>query len=136
MGKIEKHFTAVSLSDLAEMRQFIEETSLMFGANEDAVSEMVVAANEAITNVLIHGYKKQPGSIDLHISYNAQTLIVAILDNAPPFDPTAVPSPDINAPLEQRRPGGLGVHMIREFTDQVSYRFTPQSQNELRLMIK
>jgi anti-anti-sigma factor len=37
------------------------------------------------------------------------------------FDPTQAPEVDINAPIEQRRPGGLGLHLIRKMVDSIHY---------------
>ena len=54
-----------------------------------------------------------------------------LLDETPLFDPTAVPPPDINLPLEERPLGGLGVHMMRQLTDVLLYRVTEDGQNEL-----
>jgi anti-sigma regulatory factor (Ser/Thr protein kinase) len=54
-----------------------------------------------------------------------------LIDDAPLFDPTAVPPPDINLPLEERPLGGLGVHMMRQLTDELLYRVNSAGQNEL-----
>jgi anti-sigma regulatory factor (Ser/Thr protein kinase) len=60
-------------------------------------------------------------------------LVVQLCDQAPLFDPTKVPPPDLNQPLEQRRFGGLGVHLARHFTDSIEYCVTPDGCNELTL---
>jgi anti-sigma regulatory factor (Ser/Thr protein kinase) len=52
----------------------------------------------------------------------ADNLTVEIVDEGPPFDPLARPDPDITLDLEDRQPGGLGILMIRQFTDDVAYR--------------
>jgi len=55
-----------------------------------------------------------------------------VIDNGHPFDPTAAPEPDLSLPLERRRPGGLGIHLMRSMMDRVHYRRSDGS-NILRL---
>lgn len=40
------------------------------------------------------------------------------------FDPTASPDVDIHAPIDERRPGGLGLHLIRRMVDSIDYRYS------------
>jgi serine/threonine-protein kinase RsbW len=40
-----------------------------------------------------------------------------------PFDPTRAPDVDVGAPIEARRPGGLGLHLIRRMVDAIEYRY-------------
>ena len=44
-------------------------------------------------------------------------------DKGKAFDPLLVCKPDITAPLSQRRPGGLGIHIVKKLMDSVSYRY-------------
>jgi len=130
-----KRFTAVSHNDLPAIRAFIEETAVSLGGIPVAVSELVVATNEAVTNILNHGYANEIGDIEVMVARQKQRLIIRLRDRAQPFDPTTVPMPDITLPLEERTPGGLGVHMMREFTDELSHHTTNDGENEL-IMIK
>ena len=130
-----KRFTAVSQDNLPDVREFVEQAAMSLGGTEDAISELVVSTNEAITNILNHGYNHQAGDIEITVGCQNRNLIIQLRDNAKPFDPTTVPKPDITLPLEERTPGGLGVHMMREFTDELSYRTTNNGENKL-IMIK
>ncbi|KAA3660064.1 MAG: ATP-binding protein [Chloroflexi bacterium] len=130
-----KKFTAVSQNDLPAIRQFVEQTAVSLDGTPDAISELIVSTNEAITNILNHGYNHKAGDIEIMVARQNNHLIIRLRDHAHPFDPTSVPKPDITLPLEARTPGGLGVHMIREFTDDLTYRTTNDGENEL-IMIK
>lgn len=44
------------------------------------------------------------------------------------FDPTQAPEVDIHAPIEQRRPGGLGLHLIRKMVDSIHYDYEADSR--------
>ncbi len=127
-------YPAAELKDLAEIRQFVEEAAIALGGEQDVVSELVLAANEAVANVILHGYKKQPGYIMIDVARVDNDLEIRIRDLAPKFDPTIVPVPDVTLPLSQRPIGGMGVHFMRTFTDELRYNVTADGQNELTLV--
>jgi serine/threonine-protein kinase RsbW len=118
---------------LASLRCFVQETAHALGADPQAVADMVLAVDEAATNIMLHGYRGSPGSIEVSISLEAECLLVRLCDQAPLFDPTGVRPPDLSAPLEQRRYGGLGVYLAQQFMDEVSYCVNPEGCNELTL---
>ena len=39
------------------------------------------------------------------------------------FDPTAAPPVDTTKPLSERRPGGLGVHLVKQYVDDFKYEY-------------
>jgi len=127
-------FSKTALSDLAEIRQFVKKKSLEYGSSGDAVSDLILAVNEAVTNIIIHGYGIKPGLVDVAIELDKVDIIVTLCDHAVPFDPNSVPSPDINIPLEKRRPDGMGVHMMRSFVDEMIYRRSASGANVLMLV--
>lgn len=128
------NFKSAELPDLGEMRRFVQTSAERLGATEDTIGEMVLAVNEAVTNILVHGYRNRPGSIEIGVEGDDGKLIVRLVDRAPQYDPTAVPTPNLSLTLDERPLGGLGVHMMRQFTDSLRYRVTPDGQNELLLI--
>jgi len=127
---------AAELENLAVIRRFAEETAQSLQANQAAIDDMLQAVDEAVTNIIVHGYAGRPGTIEAQVKRAGDSLIVRLRDQAPRFDPTTVRPPDLTLPLEKRRPGGLGVHLIRHFVDQVHYHTAPQGGNELTLVKK
>jgi serine/threonine-protein kinase RsbW len=123
-----------SLGDLADIRDFVKRASLEMGGIGDAVSEIVLALNEAVTNVLVHGYGGKPGYLNITLMRDAADLILFLRDRATKFDPNSVPAPELFVPLERRRPGGMGVHMMRNFTDEMYYQSDANGLNELKLV--
>lgn len=124
------------VKNLAAIRRFVEETASAYGADRETVEDLVLAVDESTTNIVVHGYNGQPGNIEIRITLEEGDLVVRMCDQSPLFDPTQVPLPDLNLPLEQRGPGGLGVYLARKFTDAMTYRVTPEGHNELTLRKK
>ena len=122
------------LKNLARIRAFVERAATSSGADQEAVSDMVLAMNEAVTNIIIHGYRGQPGMIEIEVYYEGTTLVVRLRDWAAEFNPLSFPEPDIDLPLEKRPFGKMGIHLIRHFTDRLSYRITSDGSNEFSLI--
>lgn len=81
-----------------------------------------VALEEHLTNVLSYGY--QPGAqhhILVAFTVEDGGLHVDVEDDGKAFDPLTVPPVDTAIPLEEKPVGGLGVHLMRQFMDELSY---------------
>lgn len=79
--------------------------------------------DELLTNVAMHAYAGQGGPVSVQIDFlPPHTLQSVVRDQGPAFDPTGIPTPDVQAALEDRDIGGLGVHFVRRLADRFSYR--------------
>jgi len=93
------------------------------GFAEETVDQLVLATDEAITNVIKHGYCGEPdGAITVLLrpaaAKNRSGLEIVVLDRGQTVDPVEISGRD----LADLRPGGLGVHIIRSVMDKVQYR--------------
>lgn len=126
------------LANLAQVRQFVETSALALGAPAGVADALVLAVDECATNVIEHGYDGRGGDLEVEIRREGRAadavLIVILRDNAPPFDPTQLPQPDVTLPLDERPVGGLGAFLVRQLVDQVDYRVTARGGNELTLV--
>ena len=116
---------------LAEVRAFVRANAIPAGADAETVADLVQAVDELVCNVVEHGYAGRPGSVEVAFVPSADGLAFRIRDDAPPFDPTAVPEPSLDLPLERRHLGGMGVHLARTLTDEFSHRILPTGGNEV-----
>jgi serine/threonine-protein kinase RsbW len=122
-----------SVDELSALRQFIRRQGAQAGADSSAVADLVQAVDESVTNTIVHGYRGNGGTVEVEVERSGKSLVVRLRDQAPPFDPTLVPMPDISAPLEHRPLGGMGIFLTRELTDAVTYQRT-RDGNELTLV--
>ncbi len=125
---------AAEVTHLTTIRGFVEKSALTLGGDPAAISHVITAVTEAVTNIILHGYRSRSGSIEIDVNRDRNTLLVHLRDQAPPFDPTTVPPPDLTVPLDKRPAGGLGVHLMRQLVDKMIYRLTPYGSNELILV--
>lgn len=89
----------------------------------DAVRRSVnVALDELIANELSHGMAEgDAGSVTVEVELDQERVTVTITDDGPPFDPFRQAAPDTTLSVDERPIGGLGIHLVRELMDEVSY---------------
>lgn len=94
---------------------------------------MRLAIEEISTNIIKYSYAHaRPGPIQVACACQDDQLWVIIRDRGEPFDPQDAPPPDLSADLASRTVGGLGVFLVRELSDDLTYRHDPASGwNEL-----
>ena len=86
------------------------------------IPNLNLALEEAATNVILYAYPKGSyGSVELVASREGDVLKFVLYDSGKAFDPTAAPEVDITAGVEDRPIGGLGIHLVRQIMDSVSY---------------
>jgi anti-sigma regulatory factor (Ser/Thr protein kinase)/anti-anti-sigma regulatory factor len=116
------HFDAAERADLAQLRAFVRTHGERAGLDDEALDDLVQAVDEMATNVLVHGYAKQPGPITVVIEAEPAHLVVRLQDEAPLFDPCSWERPDAAADWLHRRPGGFGIPLARGCVDEIYHR--------------
>jgi serine/threonine-protein kinase RsbW len=81
----------------------------------------LVALDEILSNIVRHGLRGSPGTIDLTFRLDADVAVVDVVDATAPFNPLLAPPAQTVAPLEERHPGGLGITLVQALMDQVRY---------------
>ena len=111
--------------DLSEIA-LLADKMMEFGA-ENAIPESLIrkinlAIDELLTNTIVHGVNgAHSPSIDVRAKRLDAGIEIVIEDDAPAFNPLEQDAPNIEATLEDRPIGGLGIHIVRSLIDEVSY---------------
>ena len=108
------------LSALEKMFVFLEQACAALQVPLEAQRALELAADEAVTNVINYAYPAgAPGPVRLSLQKNRDEIVLTIQDQGRPFDEAEVPEPDLDAPLEERQVGGLGVFLMHKVMDRV-----------------
>lgn len=122
------------LENIPKAMDCVARSARAAGINELTTHQIQLAVDEACANVVAHAYAgMEPGQMEISCNLEGQAFIVSVRDWGQSFDPDAVDDPDIDAPLEERSLGGLGLYLIRQYMDQVEFEFDPVAGNELRM---
>src|SRR5207248_1982265 len=126
----------VASNDLAEIGRIapvIEKFCAERGLGGNVAHAVNLALDELLTNTISYGYGDATQHlIDIALTLTRERLTVTIRDDAAPFDPTTAAAPDLDAKIDERAMGGLGIHIVRTIMDQVEYRRV-NGHNELTL---
>jgi serine/threonine-protein kinase RsbW len=96
------------------------------------VNAIDLALEEHLTNLMTYGFPDgREHVIKVRLMVGSE-VVVEVEDDGLRFDPRQMPEVDTSVPLEQRPVGGLGIHLIRRFMDQVEYE-TQDNRNTLRM---
>lgn len=120
--KFKLHVNA-DLENLSIIADFTTARARELGLSEKGVFQLELAVDEVASNIILHGYAHQTGPIHLTIFKENERIIIQIKDRGEPFNPLEADNPNLGAPLEERSPGGLGVHFLKTVTDSVHYQF-------------
>jgi serine/threonine-protein kinase RsbW len=113
---------AAEVESLQAFRDFIAESCAQHNIPHDTVLELKLAVDEACTNIIQHGYKgMDPGSIILSFRIDGERILVQITDFGHVFEPAEAPTPDLEAPAEDRELGGMGLYLIYQTMDNIDY---------------
>jgi len=124
-----------SLNNLETICDYVTDCAKRAGLNDSEVYAVQLAVDEASTNIMEHGYGQEcPERIDITCEILEDGLKVVIFDDAEPFDPEAIPEPEINVTLEDIKPRGLGMFLMRQMMDEVHYETTPDRGNTLTMI--
>ena len=111
------------ISALPPLIEWVETRCREHGLADELTFRMALVLEEAVTNVINYAFSDRPPPhvIRLKLDIAIERIVAEIIDNGRPFDPLARPEPDLSRPIEEREPGGLGIHLMRRMTDRIEY---------------
>ncbi len=133
---INKKITVSSSTDnLSRIREFIKTTSEEAGFDKDTANKIVLATDEACTNIIKHAYKNiKTGRIEINISFKNKKFTVSISDSGKHFNSSSVPEPDLPRYYQEKKVGGLGMYLMKKLMDEVKYSQQNDKKNKVTLV--
>lgn len=93
-----------------------------------------IVFDELLSNIFYYGCEEEyHARVRVRIEFLENRIKVAISSFGIPFNPLEAPQPDTTSPLEDRNPGGLGVHLVRNMVDEITY-YRRHNQNVINLL--
>lgn len=107
-----------TMESITHLQSFITQAAELTGMSSKAAKQLRLAVEEAMVNVINYG---QATTIKLTITERPDRLVLTIDDDGKPFDPTQTSTTDLTVPADQRAPGGLGILLMHELSDALTY---------------
>ncbi|MGN1423767.1 MAG: ATP-binding protein [Oscillospiraceae bacterium] len=111
-------------SALRDVLAFTEEQLEAAGCPMKKVMQITVAIEEMFVNIAHYAYPAGNGAVRYSVERDGNCVIFRLTDSGVPFDPLAKPDPDITLSAKERKIGGLGIYMMKQTMDELSYEYT------------
>lgn len=122
------------MSEVGRLRAFFFSVCREHGIDDETAKTLNLALEEWVANVINYAYPKgMRGHVEVTADVSDDVLTLVIKDHGAVFDPTQHEEVDIDAELDERAIGGLGIHLIRTIMDTVEYQRTSDGYNRLVL---
>ncbi|MDA0875165.1 MAG: ATP-binding protein [Bacteroidetes bacterium] len=119
---MERHFRR-DIDELAVIVPFLSEAADVLELDSGAVFALNMVVEELFTNMVKYN-GMGADDIMVGVERNGDWMTVHLVDfDSEPFDYTESKEVDISAPLHARKPGGLGIHLVKRFMDEVMYEY-------------
>ncbi len=127
-------------NDLQQIDYLREQLAIFcerFGLTDDTLFKLTLCLEELFVNTVSYGFEAfTEHEVLVYLEVEQDLLRVEVVDDGVPFDPFGdAPQPDLQAPVEQRPIGGLGVHLVKSLSDSAEYRFH-ENQNHIYLTMR
>jgi serine phosphatase RsbU (regulator of sigma subunit)/putative methionine-R-sulfoxide reductase with GAF domain/anti-sigma regulatory factor (Ser/Thr protein kinase) len=120
---------------LDAIRDFAAEAGAEAGMDEKGVYNLQLAVDEAASNIIEHAYAGIPdGQIEISTEITREALTITLCDQGKRFDPDEIADPDLEAALEDRAVGGLGLFFMRKLMDEIRFEWLPERGNLLTMV--
>lgn len=106
--------------NLQAVTDFVTE---QLGENVDSrlCFELELICEEIFINICSYAYGDNVGTAEIEVGTFSDSIVIKFIDGGKEFNPLEKADPDINAPLEERNIGGLGIFMTKKLSDKLSY---------------
>lgn len=124
------------LENLEKFVEFALSCARQWKIDEKKIPGIHLVTDEACVNIINYAYPAgREGELELTCSLAEKKFLLSIRDWGKEFDPTTTPPPDLELDLEHRPIGGLGVFLIKKYSDEFHYA-RENGANKLRIGIK
>jgi anti-sigma regulatory factor (Ser/Thr protein kinase) len=111
-------------SEVERLSRLVEAFGEAEGIRPDLIFNVNLALDEVITNIIryAHDDDHREHPIVVRLALEPGMLTAQVEDDGRAFNPLEAPTPDLNASIEERPIGGLGIHLVRSMMNSVEYR--------------
>jgi sigma-B regulation protein RsbU (phosphoserine phosphatase) len=104
------------------LQHFAASCLTRLGGPDALLTRIELVLEELLVNVFTYAYPRgDPGQVTLHCGLHKGNLVFVIKDQGVAFDPLAGEDIDTTQGIDERRIGGLGIHLVRNMVDSLAY---------------
>jgi serine/threonine-protein kinase RsbW len=113
-------------SEIPRLAEIVQQFGTDNRLSVDDIMRIRLVLDEIVVNIVAHGFEEAGDAdcheIGIHLGLDDRdVLTVRVTDDARAYDPRLAPAPRFDLPIEERRKGGLGVHIVKAIMDTIDY---------------
>lgn len=111
--------------NIPEVTAFVDEQLEALGCPMRAQMQIDIAIDELFSNIAYYAYNPDvgPATVRVEVTQDPMAVVVTFIDHGVPYDPLTREDPNITLSAEERDVGGLGIYMVKQSMDSVTYRY-------------
>jgi len=111
------------LTNTGTVLDYVEAVISKHIQSELLLADILLVVEEIFVNIAHYAYEPDAEKfVDMSISIH-EDVVIRFEDSGKPFDPTTKEAPNLDVPIAEREIGGLGWHLVKEFTDKIAYEY-------------
>ena len=113
-----------TLTELNRLSEHLEQIGAQWNLDGKTVLQLNLVLDEIFTNVVSYGITEQSSQsvVTFSIRHRGDAIEVVVSDSGKAFDLTRAQDPNLDLPLEEKPSGGLGIFLVRQYTDSITYK--------------
>ncbi len=117
--------TEATIDNIGVVTDFVNEQLQALACPMKVQLQIDMAIDELFSNIARYAYHPEIGSATVRVDVTEHPMAVRItfIDQGIPYDPLSAANPDTTLSAEERNPGGLGIYLVRQTMDDVSYEY-------------
>lgn len=109
------------LSELPRLNGAVHTFGQIHQWEESLCRRIQLIVEELLVNIICHGGTEGDHCVRIQFKSSSDLIEITLEDDARPFNPIIQPAPDLDVLLEEREPGGLGLHLVKNMVDDLIY---------------
>ena len=118
---MEKLTIDATVENLPVVTEFITSSLEEKDCSMKTIMQMELVIEEIFVNVASYAYRPNVGLVTICKEFEPESIVISFIDRGVDYNPLKHQDPDINAELEDRDIGGLGIFLIKKNVDEISY---------------
>ena len=110
------------IADLAILREALRQFGIEHAVARRTLMQLQVTLDEIVSNIIKYAWPEGgTHEVAVRMSTREDDIEIEVIDDGQPFDPRTVPAPEQSRPGRRRKPGGVGIHMVKQLVDDIEY---------------
>jgi len=110
------------ISETEKILDWFQQIGTEWELSPAIIFQLEIVLEELSTNIISYAWDDQEDhSFEIELSKDLDSIRITFVDNGKAFNPMELPPAKTDLPLEERKIGGLGIHLVRQYMDHCEY---------------